>query len=432
MNSGSPFPPPEHAFDGTKIALVTPNYAPEFAGIGPYATELAEHFADHGAEVDVITLMPHYPSWRVDPRYTRKLAVKEAVNGVRIHRIWNLVREKQNLLTRGLFESSFLAHGFARGLPARPDVVLAIVPSIGGATAAALLAKRLGVPFGLIVQDLMGAAARQSGMPLAKVAAGLITRAEHWLFEQANAVAVICGAFEKHLLDAGVSQGKISVLRNWTRALGKPTKARSEVRASLGWREDEFIVLHAGNMGHKQALEHVVAAAKLVTVGDHIRFVLMGDGSQRPKLEAMSRGVPAISFLEPCLSAELPNRLFAADALLVNERSAMKDMSLPSKLTSYFAVARPVLAALNPHGATAAELESANAALVVHPESGAALADGARTLRADTTRCEALGHAGLKHAERHLQATNALRGYERFVLSLLGRQPTRFSKSVAA
>jgi colanic acid biosynthesis glycosyl transferase WcaI len=50
---------------GTRIAVVGINYAPETSGIAPYTTEMCEFLASAGAEVTVLTGIPHYPEWRV-------------------------------------------------------------------------------------------------------------------------------------------------------------------------------------------------------------------------------------------------------------------------------------------------------------------------------------------------------------------------------
>jgi colanic acid biosynthesis glycosyl transferase WcaI len=412
-------------WSGRRILLVAANYAPDFAGIGPYATGTAEYFASLGAKVEVLTLMPHYPQWEVPEQYRRKLQVEEQVNGVTLRRIWNVISKRQTALTRAVFEASFLAHGAVRSGRERPDFVLAVVPSLGGAIAASLLAKRFGVPFGVVVQDLMGAAARQSGLPNAKGVAGIIDRGERWVLSRADGIVVICDAFRQHLLRSGIQDSRISVIRNWSH-IERPSRDRTAVRQELGWDPSEFVVLHSGNMGHKQALESVVESARLaVTRMPKLRFVLMGDGSQRERLMGLAAGLPNVTFLPPKSKAEFPNVLGAADALLVNERSTMSDMSLPSKLTSYFAAGVPVLAAVPMGGTTALELEAAEAGLVVAPEKPEALVEGAERLHANATLRAELAERGLRHLEQHLTAKAALGAYARFVRELLPSSAVR-------
>ena len=51
--------------------------------------------------------------------------------------------------------------------------------------------------------------------------------------------------------------------------------------------------------------------------------------------------MPGITFVDPMAEDQYPLALLRADVLLVNERSSVDDMSLPSKLTSYLVARRP-------------------------------------------------------------------------------------------
>ncbi|MER6978142.1 hypothetical protein ABT317_14280, partial [Streptomyces carpinensis] len=64
--------------------MVSTNYAPEHTGIGPYATQLAEHWAARGADTHVLAGMPHYPSWRLDPAYAGVWRTTESRGGVTV------------------------------------------------------------------------------------------------------------------------------------------------------------------------------------------------------------------------------------------------------------------------------------------------------------------------------------------------------------
>src|SRR5699024_3086421 len=105
------------------------------------------------------------------------------------------------------------------------------------------------------------------------------------------------------------------------------------------------LILHAGNMGRKQGLANVVRAASVVGPDEPLVFVLLGDGSERTALEALAEGSNKIRFVSSLHQDEFPLALAAADALLVNELPGVKEMALPSKLTSYFAAGRPIIAA---------------------------------------------------------------------------------------
>ncbi|HCA88510.1 MAG TPA: glycosyltransferase WbuB, partial [Streptomyces sp.] len=97
---------------GRRVLLVSTNYAPEQAGIGPYATRIAEHWAADGrTEMHVLAGVPHYPAWRTDPGYRGVWRSDEERGGVRVHRRRHTVPPRQTALRRALYEASILAGG---------------------------------------------------------------------------------------------------------------------------------------------------------------------------------------------------------------------------------------------------------------------------------------------------------------------------------
>jgi glycosyltransferase involved in cell wall biosynthesis len=182
------------------------------------------------------------------------------------------------------------------------------------------------------------------------------------------------------------------------------------VRARLGWHRDETIVLHTGNMGLKQDLGNVIAAARLADErgAADVRFVLMGDGSQRKALEKAAEGVTTVQFLPPAPREQYTDVLAAADVLLVNERASSVDMCLPSKLTSYFRAGRPVIAASPSHGGTAAEVVDSGAGVVVPPGRPDVLLQAVAELSESSELSTLMGKLGLGYAEDQLDADRAL------------------------
>src|ERR1700761_4515283 len=93
-----------------RLLVVSTNYAPEHAGIGPYSTGIAEHRAAAGDRVEVLAGMPHYPAWQVDPAYRGAWRRTERIAGVTVHRRRHTVPARQTAVRRALYEASFLAH----------------------------------------------------------------------------------------------------------------------------------------------------------------------------------------------------------------------------------------------------------------------------------------------------------------------------------
>jgi colanic acid biosynthesis glycosyl transferase WcaI len=405
------------------VLVISMHYWPEGSGNAPYSTGLAEHLAKRQNQVTVLAGMPHYPEWRVHDGYGG-WSRAESHDGVRIHRRGHYIPSRQTAVRRAVYEATFVAAGLPEALTARADIVLGVVPSLGGGVLARLAAARAHAGYGVIFQDLMGSAADQSGIQGGRWAGEAARRLERWVVSRAAAVAPVTEAFVPYLRQIGVPSDRIEILRNWTN-LGMATRNREETRRELGWAPNEWVVLHAGNMGLKQGLEQVVAAARAADEGSApVRFVLMGDGNQRQSIQDLAEGTRRLSFRPFVDVAELPNVLAAADVLLVSERESVVDMSLPSKLTSYFASGRPVVAAVHPDGATARELDRAGAGIVAPAGQPGALLDAIIGLRSTPQHAERMGKRGLKYAEANLGRVEALERVDAFVARVAGQTAT--------
>lgn len=393
------------------ILIVGINYRPETSGIAPYTTDFAEFAASAGHSTTVITGFPHYPAWRL-PAGEHRWRIAETRGGVRVLRRRHYVPQSQSAARRALYEGSFLVHG-ALSRPERPDAVFGVIPSLSGGLLARLFAARAGAPYGLIVQDLMAPAARQSGIRGGSRVAGATFFVERWAMARAHTVATASESFRPYLRELGVDERRILDLPNWTH-VGQPTADRADTRERLGWPADRTVVLHAGNMGLKQGLEQVIEAARRAdALAAPALFVLMGDGNQRAALESKAQGVERIRFLPFQPEDEVGNVLHAADVLLVSERASVIDMSLPSKLTSYFAAGRPIVAAVPSEGSTAREIQRSQAGIVIPTGDPDGLNRVVAELCADPDRARTLGSAGQSYAASSLDLSSARARMER-------------------
>ncbi len=404
------------ALRGRRIVMVTHDYAPDLMGIAPYSTETAEWLAAQGAEVDVLTMPPHYPDWKVPPGFARGYATEER-NGVTVRRLPTYVPGNPSLLRRLAFEGSWTAAATPLRMtrPLRDaDVVIGVCPGIFAARFARSIAGRRR-PLVQIVQDLVGQAALQSGMAGASRAAGALARMEAQSLSAAYAVTVPGHGFIEPLRALGVDADRIHVVANWSRV---PTNDEAEPTRD-GRR---FMVMHAGNMGLKQGLDELAPiVADLETSMPDVQFEFVGGGSQAGALgEAIADRSNAR--LRPHVPEdELAGTLRSADALLVHERSTVKDMSLPSKLTTYFAMGRPVIAVTRSDGTTAAEVRRADAGLIVEPGDPAGFRAAVKLLRDDADLVTRLSRNGREYSRQHLDREVSLSAITQLVVDALDR-----------
>lgn len=396
------------------ILVATSYYHPEMSGTAPYITGVAEYLSERGHHVVVATSFPHYPTWSSGAR--GRLLQAETRRGVRIRRRWAYVPSRQSTSSRGLYEATLYALGLsALPLRRRPDLVLGTCPSLAAGALTATAAGLYRVPYGLVFQDLMGLAAAQSGVPGGSAVASRIRTMELALARRATRVAVVADGFRPYLVKGGASPENVFRIRNWTRWV-EPTETPHETRVRLGWSPDEVVCLHAGNMGHKQGLDNLIDAARLLRK-EKVRIVLAGDGNDRRRLEMHVSDLELrnVDFVDPQEPGKWEALLCAADLLVVNQRQSVADMSLPSKLTSYFAAGRPVIAAASADSETAREMMAASAGVVVPPNDPNALRNAIVSVVKDANTARTFGRSAKLYAAQHLSPAPILAQYERMV-----------------
>lgn len=396
-----------------KITLVSMNYSPEPTGSAPYVGGLARGLMELGHEVRVVTGIQHYPEWRNVSGQTEARR-HDVVDGVPVLRLKHYVPPGGAGWRRLLMEASFSAQLLTAPL-GRPDLVVTLSPALVPAAVAIARTKlfRRSTPVVAWVHDLYSSGLVELGGRM-RHAASAARAFESFVLGKADAVVVIHERFRRVVIDGlGLDADKVYAERLWSHVADTPITAdRAAVRARLGWG-DRPVVLHAGNMGRKQGLTAVVAAAKVAQERkSDLLFVLMGDGVERARLAELAAGCDNLQMLPPLPGEEFPAALAAADVLLVNELSGVKEMSLPSKLTTYFTTGRPVLAAVDPQGICAEEMAISGGGVVIPAGDAEGMVRAAEELAADRSRSEELGRAGREFAATRLATRPVIDRFE--------------------
>lgn len=411
------------------MSILSLHFPPEETGNAPYIGALAVGLSAGAHRVTAYVAHPHYPEWKVRAGYGQWRST-ETIDGVTVHRLRHFVPRPPRGLRRLLSELSF----GLRLLPSRlssDSVVVAVSPALF-ATALAVLRIRL-TPWrpSLVVwvQDIytLGLVETKQGGDFSAI----ITRfVERFVLRAADRVVAIHPRFAEYLIEnLGIKSKRITVIRNWTHLRPAPAISRRDARAALGWPADVLLAVHTGNMGKKQGLENVVEAARLADERRApIKFVLVGDGSERTRLEQLAQEIERIEFVDPLNETDYRCALAAADCLLVNELPGVATMAVPSKLTSYFDATRPILAATDAKGIAAEEIEKASAGVAVPAGDPQALLEMALQLSEDSERAAACGAAGRRYCRELLTADAAIAAFESVVREVAGERAGRMSR----
>ncbi|MCV7220890.1 glycosyltransferase family 4 protein [Mycolicibacterium elephantis] len=412
-----------------RISILSLHYPPDATGVAPYAGALAAGLSRRAHRVTAYVAHPFYPEWKIRPGYGQ-WKTTENIAGVTVHRLRHYVPRPPRGMRRVLSELSLGVRLFFRNVSSA-SVAVAVSPALF-ATALVVLRLRL-TPWRprlvVWVQDIytLGMVETKEGGGVAVTITKLV---ERFVLRSADRVVAIHPRFADYLSqDVGIERDRITVIRNWTHLEPAPEVSKADARARLSWPTDTLLAVHTGNMGAKQGLENVVEAARLADEKQApIKFVLVGDGGERARLEQLARGIRRIEFIDPLSEADYRSALAAADCLLVNELPGVATMAVPSKLTSYFDAARPIVAATDPNGITAGEIEESRAGVVVPSGDPQMLLDTALTLLDDGDKAERYGAAGRRYRMEVLNADAAIEAFCRVIDEVVSEPAVNISR----
>jgi glycosyltransferase involved in cell wall biosynthesis len=408
---------------GAHLLILGMNYAPEVTGIGPFTTGIAEHFAKEGHSVTVATTFPHYPAWRVDPRYARgqRLLRRELERGVTVQRTWVYIPTRRSLPQRLLYDSSLAATTAAAVFgPRRANLIICVSPPLQLAVTALLIGRLHRAPVLLHLQDLVPDVALTAGM----IREGRIVMAaralERFVYRHVRAISVISHGLRANLLTKGVPEQKLHLLPNWVETGPfEQSPNASAFRGSMGVTPPQTLLLHAGNMGAKQDLASLIDAMALRQMGA-VTLALVGDGQDRRALEQKVRNAGMTNVRFAPLQDDFASTLAAADILIVHQLKAVVDSVAPSKLLAYMAAARPVVAVVNDRSEAADVVREAGCGIVVPPAAPQLFAAAIDRLQRDPALRQTMGESGRRYVQLHFEKQAVLESWSALVARVAG------------
>jgi glycosyltransferase involved in cell wall biosynthesis len=224
----------------------------------------------------------------------------------------------------------------------------------------------------------------------------LIGRLVAWIYRRNDLLLVQSEAFVEAVR---ARAGSVPV-----RLHPNPGESLPETELAPPWDlPDGFNVLFAGNLGKVQALDTILDAAEQLREETTIHWTLMGSGSRAVWLqgEVRRRGLTNVHMPGRFAPEHMARFYSQASALLVTlARANILGLTVPSKLQTYLATGRPVVASLDGEGARVVR-ESA-AGVTCPAEDATALAAAVlhlHNLPADER--DRMGANGRRYFERH-------------------------------
>ena len=389
-----------------RILIVSHYFWPEQFRVNDLAVALSKR----GHDVAVLTGMPNYPTGKMFAGYSWWAKRRDDMQGVPIFRVPLFLRREGRGWQLAL---NFLSFVFFACLMApwyfrkrSFDVVFVYEPSPFTVGIPAALMRRLKrAPMLFWVQDLWPESLEAAGAVRSPMVLRAVGRVVRWIYRRCDRVLVQSKSFVEPAVAAGAAKERTYYFPNWAESLYQPMSLPADAPEYEGLPAG-FRIMFAGNLGEAQSLETIVSAADQLKQETDIHWLIVGDGRRRAwfEKEVRSRGLEhCVHFLGRHPAEKMPHYFATADALLVTLKAdPVFAMTIPSKVQSYLACGKPILAALNGEGARV--IEQSNGGVAVAAEDATALAEAVQKMaRIGEGDRRVMGIAGENYYRTHFE-----------------------------
>lgn len=357
-----------------RILIVSQYFWPENFKINDISIALMEK----GYQVSVLTGKPNYPSGKFSDNYSFFRKNFESWNGIKIYRSPLFPRSNGKGLSLFLNYFSFAIFASLRVLFIKQkfDRVFVYEPSPITVGIPGIVAKfKFKAPMYFWVQDLWPESISAAGGVKNKFVINSLNLLTKWIYKHSRKILIQSKAFVPYILKQNVEFEKLIYYPNSTESFYKVLEPDNILLNQL---PKGIKLMFAGNIGESQSFETLLSAAVILKAQKiDIQWLILGDGRMKEhvKQQIHNLGIQDCFHLFGSFdSIEMPKYFSCADALIVSlKNDYIFKQTIPSKVQSYMACGKPIIASLDGEGARI--IEEANAGFVSPAENADALAN---------------------------------------------------------
>jgi glycosyltransferase involved in cell wall biosynthesis len=363
--------------------------------------ELARYLASQGHRVTIIASPISYLTGKA--RSTKISWVEKQTDGhlITILRAYTYPSLHRSFVFRLISFFSFMVSSFLIGLGVKKvDLVWGTSPPIFQGLTAWALARVKRLPFLFEVRDLWPAFAIAVGVLRNPLLIRLSEWLERFLYRHANLVVVNSPGFIPYVQSRGAPH--VELVPNGTdTTMFNPNVDGTTFRQTHGLNA-KFVALYAGAHGLSNDLGIVLEAARELQSRKDIILVLLGDGKDKPALQAQAirEGLDNILFLPPIPKIEMPSALAASNVCIaILKPVEMYKTTYPNKVFDYMASGKPVVLAID--GVIRDVIENADGGIPVPPGDPHAFSQAILRLADDPDLVNHMGCQAQMYVETH-------------------------------
>lgn len=332
-----------------KILIVSQYFWPESFRINDLAVSLKKR----GHNVTVLTGKPNYPEGNIYKGYKFWGSSEEDYNGVKIIRVPLIPRGNGSGARLAINYLSYIVSASMYVLlnKQKHDVSLTFAISPITQIYPALLHKKLYKSKAFLwVQDLWPESVSAAGKVNQGVLYNMLNKMVQHIYKKTDKVLIQSEAFYKSVEEKIDSPSKIKYVPNWAEDFFLDTRA-ADPNKHKDIIPDGFKIMFAGNIGESQDFDSILKAAELTKSNKEIKWVIVGDGRKKGFVE---NEITRLGLQETVILlgrypvTEMTNFFIHADIMLLTLKDEyIFSLTIPSKVQSYMAFGKPILAMIN-------------------------------------------------------------------------------------
>ena len=264
------------------------------------------------------------------------------------------------------------------------DVVISTSPQFFNGLAGYFVSRIKRAPWLLEIRDLWPESILAVGAIKNRAIIGFLEYLERFAYRKANAIVPVTQAFKIHIVNLGVAEEKVSVIRNGVNLALFETVPKNTTLANEWGLNDKFVAAYVGTHGMAHGLDTILAAAERLRNNPEIVFLMVGDGSERARLtQAVNdRQLTNVVMQRQQPKAMMPEIWSITDvSLVLLKRLDLFKTVIPSKIFESMAMSVPIV--LGVEGEVKGIIEQAQTGLCIEPESADQLANALLELKED-------------------------------------------------
>lgn len=336
----------------TRVLVVSQHFWPESFRINDICDFLVN---DKKCDIDVLCGLPNYPLGRFYDGYSYFKNKKQAHNGLRVRRVFEIPRGNNSNLRIFINYISFPIFSIFHIpylLTKHYDKILIYQTSpVMMSIAGIIVGKLKRVETTICVMDLWPENLFSVLNFKNNLIRKFLTVISHWYYKEADKLVAMTEKMREKLITVtGKSSDKVVVI---PQAAEKIYESEVHDKVLKKRFEKSFNILFTGNISPAQSFDTIIGAAKILKAQglDNFKWIIVGDGMSRKWLEAevaKNDLVDIFVFEGQHPVTDIPKYTAIANVLVgCLSKSDLLEATIPAKVYSYIAAGKPIVLAMD-------------------------------------------------------------------------------------